>query len=87
MLMLPFAASAEVSTSQTVLQQAQSPDWALVALAAVVVYATFVPVLAGARDEDFGWLSVRAEKANGRAAMLGFAALVGLEYFSGVPFF
>lgn len=87
MVMLLAAAKRESETGEMALQQLQHPSWALAALAAVIVYASFVPVLAGAKEEDFGWLSVRAEKTNGRAAMLGWAALLGLEYFAGLPFF
>jgi hypothetical protein len=74
----------EAATGESVLQQLQhGPDWLLLALSVAVVYASMVPVLAGAKDEDFGWMSVRAEKANGRAAMLGVAALVALEHHLG----
>jgi hypothetical protein len=34
-----------------------------------------------------GFFTPRAEITNGRAAMLGFAVLVALEYKAGVPFF
>jgi hypothetical protein len=34
-----------------------------------------------------GIFTPRAEITNGRAAMLGFAVLVALEYKAGVPFF
>lgn len=34
-----------------------------------------------------GFFTPRAEMTNGRAAMLAWAALLGLEYAAGVPFF
>lgn len=61
--------------------------WPLLALMALLVYAAFPPALAGAREEDFGFMSVAAEKTNGRAAMLGLAALLALEWHSGLCFF
>lgn len=84
MLALLAAIKREAATGESVLQQLQhGPDWVLLALCVAIVYASMVPVLAGAKDEDFGWLSVRAEKTNGRAAMLGFAALLALEHHLG----
>lgn len=61
--------------------------WPLLALMGLTIYAAFPPALAGAKEEDFGWMSVAAEKTNGRAAMLGLAALVALEWHSGFCFF
>ena len=43
--------------------------------------------IAGAREEDFFFMTVAAEKTNGRAAMLGFATLLALEVHSGFCFF
>ena len=84
MVALLSAIKREAATGESVLQQLQhSPDWLLLALSLAVVYASLVPVLAGAKDEDFGWMSVRAEKVNGRAAMLGFAALLAAEHHLG----
>ncbi|GFH05575.1 hypothetical protein HaLaN_00058 [Haematococcus lacustris] len=45
----------EVTTSQTVLQQAQELDWVTLAVLAMWVYATMVPICKGVRhDEAFG---------------------------------
>lgn len=86
--MLYFGAKREVETGDTLVQQLTHPDWRLGALAAIIVYATMVPVLKGAIDEDFGIFSVRAEKVNGRVAMLAWAALIALEYLAdGACFF
>jgi hypothetical protein len=69
----------EMETSETVLQQFVHPDWRLAAVVMLVVYASMVPVLAGCKDEDFGFMSVRAEKVNGRVAMLAWAAVILAE--------
>lgn len=77
----------EIETGATVLQQAVSaPIWVYAGLL-LWVYASMVPLLKGARHEAFGIFTPRAELTNGRAAMLGFAILVALEYNAGVPFF
>ncbi|KAL4424869.1 hypothetical protein ABPG77_002092 [Micractinium sp. CCAP 211/92] len=92
MLAFLYIAQHEAKTGQTVLQQALDlpynyAAWPLVALMLLMVYATFPPALAGAREEDFGIFSVAAEKTNGRAAMLGLAVLAALEWHSGFAFF
>lgn len=78
--------------SRAVLQQAAAlptnyAAWPVAALMLLMVVATFPPALAGAKEEDFGWMSVKAEKTNMRAAMLGLAALTALEWHSGFCFF
>lgn len=92
MLAFMYIAQREMETGQTVIQQAlQLPTnygaWPLVALMLVMVYAAFPPALAGAREENFGFFTVAAEKTNGRAAMLGLATLAALEWHSGFCFF
>ena len=81
------AARTEAASGATVLDQAAHPSWGFVALAAAVVYASLQPMFVGAREEDFFMFSVRAEKTNARAAMLGWAVLLALEWHSGVCFF
>lgn len=83
MAMWPFMVVREMESSETVLQQIMQPDWRLAVAGALVVWASMIPVLAGCRDEDFGWMSVRAEKVNGRVAMLAWAAVMGLEWWAG----
>lgn len=81
------AAKHEAETGATVLQQAlQASPW-LYAVLGLWVYASMVPIFKGVRHEAFGFFTPRAEITNGRAAMLGFAVLVALEYKAGVPFF
>ena len=87
MLMFAPMVLREVNASETVLQQFAHPDWRLVLACGLAMYASLVPVLAGCKDEDFGFMSVRAERANGRLAMLAWAAVVALEQQGGVCFF
>jgi len=91
MLMFGPMVLREVNGSEAVLEQFGHADWRLVLACALAVYASLVPVLKGCKDEDFGFMSVRAERANGRLAMLAWAAVVGLELgvggMGGVCFF
>eukprot|EP00877_Chromochloris_zofingiensis_P013543 jgi/Chrzof1/8442/Cz03g10240.t1_ELIP9[v5.2] len=87
MLGFLLAARNEFQTGETVLQQSMHVPWPWLLLLAVVVYASLVPMLKGARHEAFGIFSPRAEVTNGRAAMLGFAVLLLLENKAGVAFF
>lgn len=73
-------------------QQAQQlpqdwTSWPFLAVCLLFVYAAFPPALAGAKEEDFSFFTVAAEKTNGRAAMLGLATLAALEWHSGFCFF
>jgi hypothetical protein len=79
MIFFVIAALKEHNTGETFLTQLQNPDWALLPLAGLIIYATMVPVLKGVRDEDFFFWSVAAEKINGRFAMLAWAGLLALE--------
>lgn len=87
MIAVLLAASQEATQSDTVLQQLTHAPWWQYALFILFIYASLVPMLKGAKHEAFGIFSPRAEIANGRAAMLGFAILMLLEFKSGVPFF
>ncbi|MEW5307734.1 MAG: hypothetical protein WDW36_010111 [Sanguina aurantia] len=77
----------EAESGQTALQLMASPQMGWQLVAALFIYASLVPVLAGAKMEPFGPFTPKAEIVNGRAAMLGWAALLMLEYKAGVPFF
>lgn len=87
MLALLLVAKAETEGAGTVLQQAAHPSWPAVVGLALVVWGTLAPVRAGAIDEPFGIFTPRAERVNGRLAMLGWAGLLTLEYYTGLPFF
>ena len=87
MLGFLWAAIQEAQTGHTFLYQAVHAPWWQFAVPLVWAYATMVPVMHGAILEPFGPFTPRAEIANGRAAMLGFAGVLALEYYMGVPFF
>lgn len=86
LMFLPMVAR-EMKTSETIFDQFAHPSFGYIILCALVVYGTMVPILKGAKDEDFGIMKVSAEKANGRIAMLAWAVLIGLEHWAGVCFF
>ncbi|GBF88350.1 hypothetical protein Rsub_01062 [Raphidocelis subcapitata] len=87
MVGLLAVARAEAETGQTALQLLQHGTPWQYAGAALWVWASMVPILSGARHEAFGMFTPRAEYANARAAMLGWAVLLALEHKAGVPFF
>ncbi|KAK9815345.1 hypothetical protein WJX72_002100 [[Myrmecia] bisecta] len=87
MLGFLIGAMTEARTGQTLLQQASTLTVPAVVLLVLTIYASMVPILKGAKSEPFGPFSPRAELVNGRAAMLGIAALLYLEAKTGVPFF
>lgn len=50
--------------------------------------ASLIPLMSGsATDEKFGPLTPAAEKLNGRAAMIGFAAMLVIEAVRGQALF
>lgn len=81
-------AGAEAQTGRGALALLASPPAPALAFAALFIYASLVPILKGVRHEAFGPFTPRAEYWNGRAAMVGWAALIALEASQGgVPFF
>jgi hypothetical protein len=87
MLGFVWAAIQEAQTGTPFLEQVLHAPWYHYLVPVVWIWATMVPVMHGAILEPFGPFTPRAEIANGRAAMLGFAGVVALEYYKGVPFF
>jgi len=83
MIMFIPMAMREMETSETILQQFANPDYGLVALGLVTIYASMIPILKGAKDEDFGFMKVSVEKINGRLAMLAWVALIVMEHYAG----
>lgn len=83
MLMFIPMALREIETAETIVQQFAKPDYGLVALCFVTIYASMIPILKGAKDENFGFMKVSTEKINGRLAMLAWVTLIWLEHYAG----
>ncbi len=49
--------------------------------------ASLIPLFKGAKNEAFGPFSPKAELINGRAAMIGFAAMLAIEAVKGSALF
>ena len=75
------AVGAELSTGESVLKQFGEQPLLIVVAAALFAWASLVPVLLGKKSdsESFGPFRPSAELLNGRAAMIGFAALLAVE--------
>nr|AFD61609.1 putative early light-inducible protein 3 [Ulva linza] len=89
-----FAAVSELATDQTIMQQLSDPNSNsqayFIATAFLATAATFIPRFVGGEqpeDREQSVWTATAELANGRAAMIGFAALLGYEYVTKTPFF
>lgn len=83
MLMFFPMALREMETSEAIVQQFLNPNYGHIALCCLMIWASMIPILKNVKDEDFGFMSVRAEKVNGRAAMLAWAVLLALEHQAG----
>jgi len=86
MLGFVSAAAAEFRSEESVLQQlAQEPT--LICLTFVIFIAgSLVPLLSNTKD-TLGPFTPQAEMLNGRAAMIGFAAMLVLEAVNSKPLF
>lgn len=78
---------AEISSQETVGQQFTEAAVPIVLTAVVFAAASLVPMLKGAKREAFGPLTPDVEIFNGRAAMIGFAALLAVELSKGSALF
>lgn len=84
MLGIVAAAASEVSTGKAVAEQFSTAPSAVIATGAVLIAASIVPLLKSAEEGmAIGPFTPKAELANARAAMIGFAALLVLEYARG----
>ncbi|KAG2500697.1 hypothetical protein HYH03_001463 [Edaphochlamys debaryana] len=84
MLGVVAAIGAELATGESVLAQATEIPVPLAILVVSLAVATLAPILKGANmKEAFGPLTPQAEVINGRAAMLGIAALLAAEVARG----
>lgn len=88
MLGFVWAVIAEKATGLTVLEQLFSPGQTglvfFIGAIQIFTYASLVPIMNGESTDarSFGPFTARAERWNGRAAMIGFAALIITELFT-----
>ncbi len=83
------AIGAELASGESVFKQLADEPTLIVATFGLIIAATFVPLLQNISPsaEVFGPFNAAAEKLNGRAAMIGFAALVAIEAVKGSALF
>ena len=98
MLGVLAAIGGELTTGKTVVGQLMAGGAApMGAIFVAVALASFAPMITGSsanaafnkekEAKALGPFTAQAEMLNGRAAMMGFAALLALEATSGMPFF
>jgi hypothetical protein len=93
MLGFVWAFLAEKATGLTVGQQVFGPgnfgNISFIALVQLIAYASLVPIINGESTDarSFGPFNAKAERWNGRLAMLGFAALLLDEFIRQTPVF
>ncbi|KAG0609179.1 hypothetical protein M758_8G164200 [Ceratodon purpureus] len=93
MLGIVWAFFAEKATGLTVIEQLTLPGQtglpAFIGAVQLFTYASLIPIFNGESTDarSFGPFTARAERWNGRLAMLGFFSLVVTELFRTVPVF
>jgi hypothetical protein len=87
--MLAFIAAfgGELGSGQTVWSQFASDPAIIIMTISMFSVATLIPLLVSTEREAFGPFTAEAETLNGRAAMIGFAALLAIEMFKGSALF
>nr|AAK59377.1 early light-inducible protein ELIPB [Syntrichia ruralis] len=93
MLGIVWAFFAEKATGLTVIEQLTAPGQtglpAFIGAVQLFTYASLIPIFNGESTDarSFGPFTARAERWNGRLAMLGFFSLIVTELFRTVPVF
>jgi len=72
---------------ESVLRQAAEEPAGVVALFTVLIAASLVPAFLNTKREAFGPFNPDAEMLNGRASMIGFAAMLAIEANMGQALF
>lgn len=81
------AVTAELVTQESVTKQFGEAAVPIILTVVLISAASLIPILKGAKREAFGPLTPEAEVLNSRAAMIGFAALLGIEFVRGSALF
>ena len=83
------ALAAELASGESVFRQIAEEPTGIAAVFAIFIAASFAPLLSNTlpESESLGPFTAAAEKLNGRAAMIGFAALVAIEAVKGSALF
>lgn len=88
MLGFVWAVVVETMTGQTIVQQVTNAGkpglFYFLAAVQVFTYASLVPIMSGESSDarSFGSFTAKAERWNGRTAILGFLGLVDTELFT-----
>lgn len=78
---------AELSSGESVLRQWASEPTGIALTFITFSVASLIPLLSSTKREAFGPFTPDAETLNGRAAMIGFAALLAVEAVKGTALF
>ena len=89
MLGVVAALAAEFASGESVLKQLADEPTGIFIVFGLIIAASFAPLLKNSlpTSESFGPFTAKAEMLNGRAAMIGFAALVAIELARGSALF
>lgn len=89
MLGFVSAVAAEFASGDSVLKQWASEPTGIAFAFIVFMGASLVPLLtpSNGQNQELGPFTAKAEMLNGRAAMIGFAALIIIELVKGSPLF
>lgn len=87
--MLGFTAglAAELNTGKTIFEQAAASPLLVAATFGLITLASIVPLLGSTEIKENAIFTQTKELINGRAAMLGFALMVGYELITHQPIF
>lgn len=87
MLGFVAAVAAEFSSGESVFKQVAEEPTGIAAVFLLFIAASLAPAFQGSKGQTLGPLTPGAEMINGRAAMIGFAAMLIIEAVRGQPLF
>ena len=76
------AVGAELSSGESVLRQLGDEPTLINMTFLLFIAASLIPAFTNTKPQAFGPFTPNAELLNGRAAMIGFAALLGVEFMN-----